>query len=83
MNDDWDEDDFDDFDICDHEDYDADILTGYATCARCGEKWIQTAEELKREREAQAAWDRQCEEWERSPPPPLPPAPPNGDDIPF
>lgn len=49
-------DDFDD-DICDHDDYDADILTGVATCGMCGARWHQTAEEIAREREAQKHYD--------------------------
>ena len=78
------DDDHDDYeDHCDHEDYEADILTGMATCVRCNHRWFQTAEEIQRVREAQAAWDRQCEEWDRNRPPLLPPARPTGDDIPF
>jgi hypothetical protein len=42
---------------CDHEDYDADILTGLATCGRCGHRWTQTAEEIAREREAEIAFE--------------------------
>lgn len=49
---------------CDHMDYDADILTGIATCT-CGHRWVQTAQEIERERQAQIAYDKQCEEWER------------------
>jgi len=81
MRDDWWDDDG--YEHCDHEDYDADILTGFATCGLCGHKWMQTEAEIQRERAAQQAWDRQCEEWERNPPPPLPQPAPTGDDIPF
>jgi hypothetical protein len=35
--------------VCDHEDYEADIITGIATCPNCGHWWIQTAEEIERE----------------------------------
>ena len=49
-----------DFERCDHDDYDADILTGRATCYRCGHSWYQTTEEIN------AAIERQREysEWE-------------------
>lgn len=65
----WDADDPypDDYpDQCDHEDYDADILTGIATCGRCNHRWHQTADEIARERDAQIAWDRQCEAWQNN-----------------
>lgn len=52
-------------DECDHEDYAADILTGVATCDVCGHRWDQTAADLKREREAQIAYDNYCAEWEK------------------
>jgi hypothetical protein len=54
----------DDYPECDHVDYEADILTGEATCA-CGHRWMQTAEEIAFTRQMQANYDRQCEEWER------------------
>jgi hypothetical protein len=69
-------------DVCWHEEYEADILTGTARCCSCNHSWHQTSEEIKREREAQIAWDKQCEEWEKNPPPPAP-SPSTGDDIPF
>lgn len=52
-------------DHCDHEDYEADILTGVATCGLCGARWHQTADEIKREREAQIAFDAYSAELER------------------
>lgn len=70
-------------DVCWHEDYEADILTGLARCCSCNHSWHQTRQEIEREREAQAAWDKQCEEWEKNPPHPPAPSPPTGDDIPF
>lgn len=51
-------------DHCDHEDYESDILTGVASCGRCGHRWHQTPEEIQREREAQAAFDEACDKWE-------------------
>lgn len=59
----WDADDpypGDDRDLCDHEDYESDILTGLATC-QCGHRWHQTAQEISRERDARIAWDQHCE----------------------
>lgn len=49
---------------CDHEEYDADILMGVARCWVCGHRWIQSDDEIRREREAQVAYDKQCAEWE-------------------
>lgn len=49
---------------CDHMDYEADILTGIATCPACGHRWTQSAEEIERERQAQIAYDKRCAEWE-------------------
>lgn len=62
----WDADDPypDDYPECDHVDYEADILTGEATCA-CGHRWMQTCEELAMLRQMQADYDRQCEQWDR------------------
>lgn len=45
----WLEDDDYDDDPCDHDDHDTDILSGRATCYRCGESWWMSAAELKRE----------------------------------
>ena len=50
---------------CDHEDYDADILTGLASCGRCGARWVQTKEEIERQLRAQADYDAYCEEVEK------------------
>jgi len=47
-----DEDLYDDLyedDPCDHEDRDVDILTGRASCWRCGEAWWLTTEQLEQE----------------------------------
>lgn len=57
--------DWGDDEHCDHEDYDRDILTGTAHCWSCGHKWVQTAAEIEREREAQIAYDKLCDQWER------------------
>ena len=54
----WDDEDLSEH--CDHEDYDADILTGVATCGLCGARWHQTAEEIEREAEAQKHYDEFC-----------------------
>lgn len=68
---------------CDHDDYEADILTGIAACTRCGERWMQTREQIEAERRAQMAWDRQCEEWDKEGWPPVPNMAQTGDEIPF
>ena len=49
---------------CDHMDYETDILTGFATCA-CGHRWMQTSEEIERERQRQIDYDQMCAQWER------------------
>lgn len=54
-----------DDDVCDHEDYEVDILTGRAHCWVCGERWWQTSEELKRSLEAQATYDELNDAWSR------------------
>lgn len=38
-----------DDDFCDHDDYDADILTGRAQCYRCGEAWWLSDGQLRQE----------------------------------
>lgn len=43
--------------VCEHEDYDADILTGTATCYRCGYRWSQTEAEIAAEIERIRAYD--------------------------
>jgi hypothetical protein len=66
----WDHDDYpsgfgEDYDEdpdCDHDDYEADILTGRATCNRCGHQWFQDEEEIAAEIERQRAYD----EWTRT-----------------
>ena len=60
--------DYDEDDVCDHVDYDTDILTGRAHCWRCGEAWWLTDAELRSEIEIQAqAW--LCEESDSPSPP--------------
>jgi C4-type Zn-finger protein len=44
-------------DFCDHENYEANILEGTATCVSCGYRWVQSKSEIEREREAQVAFD--------------------------
>lgn len=46
---------------CDHDDYEADILTGRATCNMCGHSWYQTQDEIERE----IAHIREYDEWQR------------------
>lgn len=41
-------------DVCDHDDYDTDILSGRAHCYRCGAAWWLTDKELSREIELSA-----------------------------
>lgn len=50
---------------CDCMDHEADILTGTTTCHHCGNRWVQTAEEIERERQHQIEYDRMCEQWDR------------------
>lgn len=52
-------------DCCDHEDFDRDILTGSATCWRCGYRWHMTSDEIDRLQKAQAEYDELCEQWDR------------------
>lgn len=51
--DDWGDED----DMCDHDDYDIDILDGRKRCYRCGESWFMTDEELDHHEEMQRAAD--------------------------
>lgn len=46
---------------CDHDDYDADILTGRAHCHRCGHAWWMTSEEF----DCEIARIRDYNAWER------------------
>jgi hypothetical protein len=50
---------------CDHEDYEADILTGEASCHRCGHRWVQTNEEIAAECRRQADYHEAMERAER------------------
>jgi hypothetical protein len=52
-------------DDCYHEDYEADILTGRATCNRCGHAWWQTKEELEAEQRREAEYQIWVEEQHR------------------
>jgi len=45
---------------CYHEDYEADILIGRATCNMCGHSWWQSREEIEREAERV----RKYEKWQ-------------------
>ena len=45
-------------DECDHEEYEADILTGVATCGMCGHRWHQTPQDIERENERRAAYEK-------------------------
>lgn len=47
-------------DICIHEDYEIDILTGIASCDDCGARWTATDEQYQHRIDMQAAWDREC-----------------------
>lgn len=76
----WDEPDTD----CWHEDYDADILTGRATCNMCGHSWWQTSEEIEREQRHQIEYAKLCEAWNAEPEPnETAAAELNDDDLPF
>ncbi len=52
-------------DPCDHDDYEADILSGRAMCNRCGHAWWQTTEELETELRRQAEYGEWVAEQER------------------
>lgn len=56
-----DDDDDPDPETCDHEEHEVDIITGRATCWRCGESWFQTDEEIAAEIERITAYDH----WQR------------------
>lgn len=45
-------------DPCDHDDYDADLLSGRCHCWRCGHSWYATAEQL----DAQLRWESEYHE---------------------
>ncbi len=47
---------YDDEDPCDHEDYEADVLNGRASCNICSHAWWLTNEELKAEHRRIAAY---------------------------
>lgn len=49
---------------CFHEDYEADV-NGRASCCRCSHVWWLTSEEIERERQLHAAYDRMMRRAER------------------
>jgi hypothetical protein len=53
---------YDEPDYCDHEDYDADILTGRAMCYRCGHAWYQTSEEIAQQEQLERDYAVWCEQ---------------------
>ncbi len=59
LSDDVDEDcgDYDEPADCDCDDYEADILTGVATCWRCGNRWHMSSDELKANLKIHADWE--------------------------
>lgn len=52
-------------DDCDHDDYEADIVSGDATCWRCGHRWIMTAQQVDAEIDRQRAYYEWMTEQER------------------
>jgi len=52
-------------DDCDHEDYENDILSGVAYCYRCGHRWVLSNEEVEREIERIAAYQRMEDHWNK------------------
>lgn len=56
---------YDDEDPCDHEEYEADIMTGRATCTMCGYAWWQTTEESAAESRRQAEYGEWAGDQER------------------
>lgn len=54
-----------DYDECDHEDFDIDILDGRCTCHRCGERWTATEAELLHQIDSEAAYARYMDELNR------------------
>jgi hypothetical protein len=50
---------------CEHDYWETDILTGIATCERCGERRMLSNEELQAQAEHEAAYNRMVDEWER------------------
>lgn len=60
VEDDWIEDDRDEV-LCDHDDYDVDILSGRASCNRCMEHWYVSDDEVNRQIEHEAAYHEHME----------------------
>lgn len=58
------DDGFDD-DLCDHDDYDTDLLSGRCQCWRCGETWYATGEEIDRELRFQSEYHEAMEREDR------------------
>lgn len=52
-------------DFCDHDYWDSDILTGMATCERCGERRMLSNEEMQAQAEHEAAYQRLEAQWNR------------------
>ena len=52
-------DDDPDLECCDHDDSELDILTGRASCYRCGHRWRATADEI----ESRSAQEHAYAEW--------------------
>lgn len=65
----WDDDSwkdgYEDYDDCDHEDYEIDVCTGRADCNRCNYHWYLTSEEINRELDRQANYYEDMEREER------------------
>lgn len=54
-------------DLCDHEDYDVDILSGRASCNNCLAHWYVDQEEVERQIEHQrrySDWEERENRWE-------------------
>ena len=52
-------------DECIHEEYEADILEGRAICDQCGHRWYLTEQQLERETEMRAAYEKEEAYWNR------------------
>jgi len=50
---------------CDHDEYEADILTGRAFCCKCDHTWYQTSEEINSEIERQRLYQEGMDREER------------------
>jgi hypothetical protein len=52
-------------DECIHEEYEADILTGIASCDMCGHRWTLTDRQIEAESERIAAYEKEEAYWNR------------------